>query len=246
MTRSQLIHLQAELWPNAATTQGWDPRDRAKRLAVISDILGRPILSTTEIETNADFTLVKNRLLTLANSLSQSDPRSTRREKVRRQIKCLALYLDSQPLSQSDPSDQSDQSDSSQHPESSIQNPVSPVTTATLAHARNYVRKIIEHTCARAGFEPDPFRSAPFDSILHALSLPQLDRLVKTLDNRLHNKKTGLRQRAGHTLHQMNLAAGIPCPCRQCHPRPRLTVVLAGADQSDSSDQSDQSDSVPF
>jgi hypothetical protein len=197
MNAKQRTYLQADLWPRACQVQGWDVRDRAKRLEVCGEALGREIESTNEIDSHDEFTTVKNHLLRLADSiqgasedgdLTESWAR-VRREKIRRQVRCIALY---------------------------------PLEAPRGTHgAESYVRTMIREMCGRAGYEPEQFEQASFNSLLEALQFPQLVRLVKTLDARLnaHNRERniiGMRVRAGHTLHDMYTAAQVPCPCKKC------------------------------
>lgn len=202
MTTAQRIKLMAELWPNACASQRWNAQDRAKRLDVINEILAqhpqpgrrRAITSTSDLDSDTDFTLVKTRLLMLADNLKAAGedgkltPNAirTRLYKVRNQVKCLALYL-----------------------------PGTPHLTPRLA-AQKYALEIIRDAANRAGYEPASFEEAKFESVLCALEFPALDRLVMTLNNRLHNKRSGFRVKAGHSLHDMLTGAGLRCACKQC------------------------------
>ena len=203
MNAKQRMKLQAELWPNACHVQGWDVRDRAKRLEVCGEAIGRVIESTNEIDNHDEFTAVVNRLLKLADSLqgaaedgdlTESWAR-TRREKVRRQVRCIALY----PLE----------------------------SPRGIEGAEHYVRTLIRDMCGRAGYEPAQFESAPFAALLESMEFPQLARLVKTIDARLngHNPERqifGMRVRACHSLHDMLTAANVPCRCKKCQARPSI------------------------
>jgi hypothetical protein len=58
----------------------------------------------------------------------------------------------------------------------------------------------------------------------------QLEQLIMTLERAL-NGKTGLRAKAGHSLHDMRTAAGLKCTCLICIRRqPRAVLVPAGAE----------------
>jgi hypothetical protein len=182
MTPRQRLKLMTALWPNAAAANHWHPRDRTKRLAIINEVLAqhphptrrRVITSASELDSNTDYTLVKNRLLLLADSLAgacedgdlTANAARQRREVIRQLVKRLAeTFAHADPLKNQSP------------PES------------FMATAENYVRKIIHDTAARAGFGPENFARATFEQILSALELPALDRLLITLKNRLHTKR---------------------------------------------------------
>lgn len=66
MTPKQRIHLQAQLWPDACAAQGWNPKDREKRLYLISRALGRVVASANEIGGNKEFDAVKKELLAIS------------------------------------------------------------------------------------------------------------------------------------------------------------------------------------
>jgi hypothetical protein len=172
----------SELWPHAAAAQGWDPRDRDRRLAVINAVLAqhphptrrRIIESANDLDSNTDYTLVKNRMLLLADSLTgaledgdlKMNALRQRREVLRRLVKNLAEKFE-----EIDP----------QH---GIRN---------TQHAERYLLKIIRHTTARAGFEPENFPRAPFEKILMALDQPTLDHLIITLKTRLRSKQAKMK-----------------------------------------------------
>ena len=56
---------QPGLWHGACRSQHWNPSDREFRLAKLSEIVGRKIASTDDIERVDEFTKVKNELLIL-------------------------------------------------------------------------------------------------------------------------------------------------------------------------------------
>jgi hypothetical protein len=109
MTTKQRIKLMSDLWPTVARANGWDPHDRAQRLAIINAVLAchphparrRKITSASELDSDTDYTLVKNRLLMLVDSLDAAgedgdlvpNALRQRREVIRRLIKQLADYL---------------------------------------------------------------------------------------------------------------------------------------------------------
>lgn len=58
MTKRQRITLMADLWPGACRVNGWKVSDRAKRIEILSQILGRNIESANEINNSTDFDAV--------------------------------------------------------------------------------------------------------------------------------------------------------------------------------------------
>lgn len=69
MNKAQRIHLMSELWPRACTAQGWAAGDRGLRLQVLSEAVGRPITSATELNFTKDYDAVKAHLGFLADDL---------------------------------------------------------------------------------------------------------------------------------------------------------------------------------
>jgi hypothetical protein len=200
MTPNQRIKLMTDLWPTAARANGWDPRDRARRLAIINEVLAkhpnparrRIIESASELDSNTDYTLIKNRFLMLADSLdaAREDGDITanslrqRREVIRNLVKQLAEHLTISSPSR-EPSDRGGLSSSTAAGGASVL-ASRPMRTMRAEH---YTLKIIHDTTARAGFEPDCFARGTFEQVLSALNLPELDRLIMTLKKRLHRKR---------------------------------------------------------
>lgn len=69
MTSAQRIHLMADLWPRACRCQGWPSADRALRLRVLSEAVGREIHSASELDATGDYDAVKAHLGMLADNL---------------------------------------------------------------------------------------------------------------------------------------------------------------------------------
>lgn len=70
MSPKQHRALRGRLWPTACRAQGWNPDDKTLRLRVLSEAVGRPITSSTQINETDDFDAVKRHLLTRADSVS--------------------------------------------------------------------------------------------------------------------------------------------------------------------------------
>jgi hypothetical protein len=183
----------ADHWPAACRAQGWNDKDRALRIEVFSRILGRPIASASEIDERGDYDVIKRELGTLADSLDaamDSDAEAAARRlraKIRGELMpCLALY------------------------------------TGGMDGAERYVATLIRGVVHRGrGGEQrglDDLSAEPRFRTVNgaAREIPsELDQLVMTISARL-NGKTGLRNKAGHTLHEMRTLAGLSCGCAAC------------------------------
>lgn len=66
MTKNQRITLMADWWPAACAAQNWNVSDRDKRLAVLSDAVGRELKSASDLNHLTDIDAVKSHLLALA------------------------------------------------------------------------------------------------------------------------------------------------------------------------------------
>ena len=66
MTSRQRIHLMANLWPAACAAQGWAEGDRDRRLQVLSEAVGRPITSASDLDARSDYDKVAAHLNLLA------------------------------------------------------------------------------------------------------------------------------------------------------------------------------------
>ncbi|SPE59998.1 hypothetical protein SBV1_3630010 [Verrucomicrobia bacterium] len=71
MTPTQRTALMGHWWPEACAAQGWDCHDRELRLRVLSDAVGRPLESASELDSGPDidlvlrhFALLKDQVLT--------------------------------------------------------------------------------------------------------------------------------------------------------------------------------------
>lgn len=72
MTSDQRTKLMAYWWPNACAKQGWQ-NTREQRLGVLSQIVGRPLASASELNTTDDIDRVKSRLLYLAENIDHEE-----------------------------------------------------------------------------------------------------------------------------------------------------------------------------
>jgi hypothetical protein len=54
MTAKQRMSILLDRWPRACRAQGWDPQDRDRRLQVISQAVGRQVLSMNDLDNTGD------------------------------------------------------------------------------------------------------------------------------------------------------------------------------------------------
>lgn len=193
MTTKQRIHLMAELWPNACQAQKWNRNDRELRLRVLSQAVGRPLKSASDINERDEFDAVKRHLLTLADNVSGAmrtpagDEARRTMTHVRELLRCLELY----------------------HDEPGI-------------YVRTLLRGIKRGARVEIGGVEDLgvcLRTATDGTA----KISELEQFRRTLNARI-NGKTGLRNQAGHSLHDMRLKAGLVCGCSICAPRGAVLV----------------------
>jgi len=218
MTTKQRIALQADWWPAACRSQGWNEKDRDLRLrvcmwavsldkpsqlelldAIKSDRTpARWLESTNDLDDKADIDRVKACLGMLADDLKKTEEvgqpqigRARRlRDVIRDQIKCIGVYL---------------------------------------PHPRAFVAEIINDKFNRARrVETLTVRDLTDDPIIlrDGREIPsQLDQLVMTLGACLNGSgkmrgtkrsRLGFRVAAGDTLHEMKMKAGVRCDCAEC------------------------------
>jgi hypothetical protein len=70
MTSSQRVHLMADLWPSACRCQGWAAKDRALRLQVLSEAVGRALSSANDLDSTGDYDRVKAHLGMLSDNVA--------------------------------------------------------------------------------------------------------------------------------------------------------------------------------
>lgn len=100
MTKPQRITLMAEWWPNACAAQGWDVKDRERRLEVLSEAVGRELESANDLDSRGDVDKVKSHLGMLADSVQGAievdhpEEGQGRRLRVglRDLVKCIGVY----------------------------------------------------------------------------------------------------------------------------------------------------------
>ena len=66
MTDRQRTKLMSQWWPAACAAQGWDAKDRQKRLQVFGEAVGRELVSASDLDAHADIDRVKAHLFLLA------------------------------------------------------------------------------------------------------------------------------------------------------------------------------------
>ena len=72
MTDKQRITLMADWWPRACQNQGWDDGVRALRLEVLSEAVGRPLGSASELDSGRDIDRVKAHLGWLSDDVGRT------------------------------------------------------------------------------------------------------------------------------------------------------------------------------
>jgi len=216
ITREQQIFLLAKfnrgqpgLWYGACKAKGWDPQDKELRLRVLSQIVGHPLASSSDIERITEFTKVKNELLIMqgvslqagieGSDTTANDARVLRNQILTEIIPCLELYV-------SDIRGYLTEIMADKNRWWKIDRPVRDITVMDL-DARPIIRP------DKQTGEPRQFPS-------------QLKQLQFTLSARLNEK----RKKAGHTIHQMRLAAGLQCYCTKCVRRRPVSVAMPKAE----------------
>jgi len=193
------------LWLAACLAQNWNPDDRDFRMAKLSEIVGHPLASASDIEYLDEFTKVKNALLILAgvslqaasegSDTAENDARILR-FKIRKEIMpCLALYEDAEQY-------------------------LATVLTCLLRWNktdRPMRAPSLDDIDARPRI--GTCRTGKRKGQTYEMK-SQLAQALMTLTARVNEK----RNAAGHTIHQMRTMADLPCHCAQCEPR-KLRVV---------------------
>lgn len=193
-TRDQIIFLKATLWPDACEAQQWNVKDRALQMQVLSSIVGRTIESSNELEKIKEFGLVKRRLLELAGNLdgpldnAPEDEARRLRHHIRTELlPCIALYVP----------------DAEKY--------LREIINDGIHHGRRVEQRGLDELTARPRVRFDArlgdFRESP----------GELQQVIMTLNGRLNSAHPpGLRNRAGDSLHDMRIKAGVGCGCKVC------------------------------
>lgn len=223
MTGAQRTTIMADWWPAAARTQDWKASDRDLRLRVFSvavsfpaghfksildlraviesgEPLARTLASASELDSREDVDRVKALLLFLADRLQGAremdhpeDGTGRRaRGRVGELLKCLALYPLDRPIGRAG---------------------AEALMAELIADMFDHGRKVKRITLEDLSDQPQFYRRKGSSDLHEGPS--QLERLVMRL-SALLNGKNGYRKAAGHSLHDMLLAAGLPCHCSGC------------------------------
>ena len=218
------------LFTQAAKVQGWDQTDRDLRLKVFSlgatfakfasvlefrDVLEnyeavrahpptgvrfRHLKSATDLNHTSDVDAIKTLLLMLADNLKATDEHGKPerghgrrwRDVLADHMKCLALYPGDQPMGLA-----------------GAQAFVQTIINDKFNHARQFQTMTLEDVDDRPRFVENK-RTGKLDE-----KPSQMEQLLWTVNARL-NGKNGYRAKAGHSMHDMYMAAGLPCACRWC------------------------------
>lgn len=230
MTDNQRTNIMAYWWPAAARAQGWKASDRALRLRVLSVAvsfppgyfttvldaraaiesnapLKRELESASQLNSREDVDRVKALLFFLADrvqgahEMDHPEVGTARRsrEVIAEHLQCLALYPLDAPMGAAG---------------------AEALMAELIADMFNKAAKINRLTLAELSDKPQFYRRKGSSELHEGPS--QLERLVMRL-SALLNGKHGYRNGAGHSLHDMRLAAGLECGCADCCRR-RITV----------------------
>lgn len=240
------------LFTQACRAQGWDAKNRNIRLRVFGvavsfpkghfknilealreitsgEPLKREITSASQLDARDDVDRVKALCLFLAGDIegtqelanNEGSARRTRHVIVTERLKCLALYPIEQPMGMAG---------------------AQLLLEKLLRDFVNKGRKFETVTLDDISDEPQMYRRKGSSELHEGPS--QLQRVIMRLDGMLNtNKKPngpfGYRVKAGHSLHEMKIAAGIYCGCATiCRPKARgvkvalLPSIPAGKDEA--------------
>lgn len=194
ITTSQRITIMQD-WGKVCKDRGWKSSDRALRMATFSELVGRPLESTNDIERLAECTKVMNGLkvmlgVSLKAALEVGDPALNAARVLRNQIlleliPCLELYVE-------DVAGYLAEIMEDKNRWWKIERPARGMTLMDLDAMPIYRRD-------RASGEMREFPS-------------QLKQIQYTLAARLNSK----RKAAGDTIHEMKLKAKVDCGCAIC------------------------------
>ena len=221
---------QISLFTQAAKVQGWDHTDRELRLKVFSlgatfakfasvlefrevlenydtvrahpptGVRFRHLKSATDLNDTTDVDAIKVLLLMLADNLNATDEHGKPerghgrrwRDVLADHIKCLALYPGQQPMGLA-----------------GAQAFVQTIINDKFNHNRQFQTMTLEDVDDRPRFIENK-RTGRIEE-----KPSQMEQLLWTVNARL-NGKNGYRAKAGHSMHDMYTAAGLPCACRAC------------------------------
>jgi hypothetical protein len=192
MSKRQRIWFMADIWPATCKAQGWNKTDSAQRYDLFARVLGH-------IPRHAR-TLAAGRHISF-NDFDQPDFDAVKAE-------CLALADNLRGAVETVRPDYGEE--------------------RRLRHQIAQLQKCLALYIERPDAYLRPILAAKFKgrtSIDHLSAVPilkdggqrpsELARALMTLRTVVQQK----RNAAGHSVHEMNLLAGIPCPCKQCSHR---------------------------
>lgn len=194
ITNSQRTRIM-QLWQKACKERGWKASDRDFRLEMFSEMIGRTITSTDEVERLDECTKLMNELRVLMGvsvraGLEVGDPALNQARVLRNQIlteiiPCLEVYVSD----------------------------VRAYLTEIMADKNRWWkidRPECDITIMDLDAKPIIRRDRKTGEIREFPS--QLKQIQYTLSARMNSK----RKEAGHTIHEMKVQAGVPCTCAEC------------------------------
>jgi hypothetical protein len=228
-TRPQIIDLKANLWPAACAARGWDAKDRAWQMQVLSQILKRPISSSTDIEYLAEFTEVKATLQAWAHDTNLKKPLRTLDNPRRvlttkitiEQVKLLSVAL--------------------------IESPRAEDVEPDIEWAQNYVANLMkgkfrtdditqisDQPTIRPNGEEKSDLETLRDTLEARISALRLERVVKfsglsfsEFKQRTKGEQRRFSAESGWNWHDLRTKAGVECECAACRTQPKQEGVAA-------------------
>ena len=182
------------LWSQVCKDRGWKASDRAARLSKFSEIIGRPIESTDDIERIDECTKLMKSLKAMlgtdlkaageSDDLTINKARTIRHFIAAEQIPCLELYLADVPAY---------------------------ISTIVETKARWW--KLDRPT---RGMELQDMDAKPIFHKDREGNLKEYPSALEQLRFTLAARINSLRKKAGHTIHDMRIKAGLQCNCMPC------------------------------
>jgi len=204
VTDAQRVTLMAEWWPNACAVQGWQSKDRELRLRVLSFAVSYAFEDQQQFLELLNSEAEPPRVLESASDLNG-------RGDIDAVKACLLMLADN--LKGAGEVGRPDVG-RARRLRAAIRAQVKCIALYHL-NAEGLLAKIIRDKF-KAGSRAMPLTLDDLTAAPIGEKPSQLDQVIRRLGGILHNKKTGLRVRAGDSIHDMNLLAGVNCSCKRC------------------------------
>ena len=195
-------------WPAACRAQGWDKDDRDLRLRVLSDAVKRPLESASDLDNRGDIDDVKSHLQALTDNLAAAVETGDRTIGEARRLRHVILAEKIPCLALY---------------EENSAGYLQTIITG-LVRWNKTDRPTRPPTLDDLDAKPTFKRRPPVYELREGPS--QLAQALMTINARLHAK----RKAAGHTIHDMKVAAKVPCTCTRCARAAAASPVPAAAE----------------